>query len=326
MTDIDYGTLFGISEGANETEAAEPSERESVQGEKEQESAEPDGSDDRENGVELGEAEEAESGKADAGAENSWAAAKTAGEGDAGIQPPEERAKYAAARRKAEAQRDEAVLRAREEARAEAERTIDEAFKNSGLTDPYTKRPITSKAEFEEYKRRFEAEKKDKLLKKSGFSAEEFQEFVDNLPEVQNARETARRAVEEQNAARQEAAKLKIQEQLKEIGKLDPEIKTLEDLTKMENYQQFYELVKKGNSFTDAFKLANIDAITQKAVSAAVQKERNAQAGKAHLTQTQTRGQGNISVPSDVIEAYRAFNPGATEAEIQKHYAKYLKN
>ena len=73
------------------------------------------------------------------------------------------------------------------------------------MTNPYTKKPITSKAEYEEYRERFEEEKKSHLLRKSGMSDEEFNQFVQNLPEVREAREAKLAA--EKAAAKQAAVK-----------------------------------------------------------------------------------------------------------------------
>lgn len=306
MEDIDYGALFGIEEsGAEETEPAEPSEDANTEGEKEQEVAEP--------------AEEKAENEAESSDEDAAPAEHT--DPDEPEQTPEERSRFAAARRKAEAERDAAI----EKAKAEAQRTIDEAFANCGLTNPYTKQPITSKAEYDAYRARFEAEKKAQILKKSGMTDEEFNRFVESLPEVQQAKQAKEQAEAAALQAREQQAKLKIEEQLKEISALDPSVKELGDLAKMENYPQFYELVRRGNSLTDAFKLANYDMLTKNAAAASKQAALNAAKGKEHLSQTTARGAGAATVPADVKEAYRAFNPNATDAEIQQHYNKYLK-
>lgn len=308
MEDIDYGAVFGITEeGVEETETAEPStDAATAQGEKEQEAAEP--AVDTQTQTGDGDAAEA----ADDSAEE--------GETDA-EQTPEERAQFAAARRKAEAERDAAVTQAKQE----AQRVIDEAFKNSGLTNPYTKKPITTKAEYDEYRQRFETEKKARVLKKSGMTDEEFNEFVASLPEVREAREKSEQAETAQKQAQEAQAKLKVDEQLKEITAIDPSIKELKDIAKLPTYPRFYELVKKGNSLSDAFRLANIDKLTQSAAQASRQAALTATAGKQHMARTATRGAGAVSVPQDVRDAYLAFNPGATDAEIQQHYNNYQK-
>ena len=211
-------------------------------------------------------------------------------------------------------------------AQAEAQRTIDEAFRNSGLSNPYTKKPITSKAEYDEYRTRLEADRKARLLKKSGMSDDEFREFVQGLPEVKQAKEAQAAAETAARQAREQQAKLKVEEQLKEISALDPSIQELKDLAKMETYPKFYELVKRGNTLTDAFKLANYEALTGRAAAARRQAALNSAQGKQHLSPTTQRGAGAVSVPADVKAEYLAFNPDATDAEIQQHYNRYVKN
>lgn len=318
MDDIDYGALFGIdAEGAEVTEPAEPSGDTTAQGANEQEPAEPAAVEEQ---IEETNAEGAEDGGQSTGGDS------PEGQADGQKQTPEQNAKFAAARRKAEAERDAAIAKARQDAQAEAQRTIDEAFRSSGLTNPYTKKPITSKAEYDEYRARLEADRKARLLKKSGMSDEEFQQFVQGLPEVKQAKEAQAAAETAARQAREQQAKLKVEEQLKEISALDPTIQELKDLAKMETYPKFYELVKRGNTLTDAFKLANYEALTGRAAAASRQAAINSAQGKQHLSPTTQRGAGAVSVPADVKAEYLAFNPDATDAEIQQHYNRYVKN
>lgn len=318
MDDIDYGALFGIdAEGAEVTEPAEPSGDTTAQGANEQEPAEPAAVEEQN---EETNAEGAEDGGQSTGGDS------PEGQADGQKQTPEQNAKFAAARRKAEAERDAAIAKARQDAQAEAQRTIDEAFRSSGLTNPYTKKPITSKAEYDEYRARLEADRKARLLKKSGMSDEEFQQFVQGLPEVKQAKEAQAAAETAARQAREQQAKLKVEEQLKEISALDPSIQELKDLAKMETYPKFYELVKRGNTLTDAFKLANYETLTGRAAAASRQAAINSAQGKQHLSPTAQRGAGAVSVPADVKAEYLAFNPDATDAEIQQHYNRYVKN
>lgn len=307
MSEIDYGALFGIdATGAEEQDVADPAADTAAQGENEQDVADP---------AEQNTGSTPADGNATGGNDSSEE------EGEA-RQNAEQNAKFAAARRKAEAERDAAVEKAKAEAQAEAARVINDAFKNSGLVNPYTKQPITSKEEYDAYRQRYEAERKKAMMRKSGMSDADFDAFVQNLPEVREAREAKEQAEQAKREAQQAAAKVKVDEQLKEIGALDPSIRSMEDLAKMPTYAKFYELVKKGNTLTDAFKLANYDALTKGAAAGARQAALNAAQGKQHMGQTQTRGAGAVSVPAEVMEQYRAFNPDATEAEIRAHYAK----
>lgn len=297
--EIDYNEVFGVTPetGAEEQEAAAPAE----EGAEEQEVAAP--------AVD-------ESGDS--------AQAETQEKPKEPTQKTEEDARYAAARRKAEQERDQAIAQARQEAKAQAQRTIDEAFRNAGLTNPYTNQPITSKAEYDAYLERFQAEQRENIQKKSGMSQVQFSQFLNSLPEIRQAREAQAKAEQATRQAREQAAKANLEQQMKEISKMDPTIKGLGDLAKMVNYQQFVDLVKRGNTFTDAYKLANFDALTQRAAQASRQTAMQAAASKEHLTATTQRGQGAVTVPDEVKAEYRAFNPDATDEEIARHYNKYV--
>lgn len=298
--EIDYGEVFGVTTGENVTEPAEPSDAtENTAGEEVQEPAEP-----------AGETQEQEEPSAP---ESVNTEVKT-----------EQDAHFAAARRKAE--REAEIAKIRQEAQEEANQKFEQFFANSGLVNPYTRQPIRSKAEYDAYRVQYEAEQKSNLLKKSGMSDAEFAAFVSGLPEVRQAREAQAKAEAAEREVRAEQAKLKVAEQLKEIQAIDPNIKELKDLAKLETYPQLYDMVKRGYSIADAYRLSNFDALTQKAAEASRQAAMNAAKSKEHLNPTVQRGAGAVTVPEDVKAEYLAFNPGATEAEIQKHYQKYVKH
>lgn len=241
------------------------------------------------------------------------------------VQSAEENSKYAAARRKAEAERDAAVAKAKSEAEVEKQKAVDEVYKDLGLTNPYTKQPITTKAEYDAWRQQADIEKKSAMLKKSGMSEGEFENFVANLPEVKSAREMKAQAEEVLKQAQAENARVKVNEQIAEISKLDPSIKSLDDLRAMENYNELYDRVKRGQSLVEAYKLTNFDRLTKASADTARQATLNSVAGKSHLDKTSTRGTGASAVPAGIAEMYRMLNPNATDAEIQKHYNKQLK-
>nr|DAL51635.1 MAG TPA_asm: hypothetical protein [Caudoviricetes sp.] len=333
--DIDYGALFGIDEGGKEQGLAAPAGAEApreetgqpagtemngrsgtspqedagAQGAKEQEAAEPAGEENQDTDAAVQE-------EPAAGGDEHSETGKEAKR----VQDDARNAEFAAARRKAEAERDAAVEKAKADAQEEARKIIDEAFSRSGLMNPYTKKPITSKAEYDEYKQRYDEERKARVMKKSGMSDEEFEAFVNDLPEVRQAKEAQQAAERAQQEANEAQAKVRVDEQLREIGKLNPNIRELKDLAAMETYPRFYELVKKGNTMVDAYRLANFDALTSSAAAATRQAAINSMQGKQHMGQTKERGAGAVSVPADVKEMYRALNPGITDAEIQTHY------
>lgn len=305
--EIDYGAVFDVevpetTTGAEETEIAAPSEETgtttaTAQGAEEQEAAAPavEGEEDPEQP--QTEAQEQE--------------------------PKTDRdAQFAAARRKAEAERDAAIAQAKED----AQKQVDEFFKNSGLMNPYTGQPITTRAEYEAYRERFEADQKAKLMEKAGITQEEFQAFVQGLPEVRAARQAKAEAEAAARQAREQEAKARVDEQLRQIQAIDPTVKELGDLAKLDTYPKLYDMVKRGYSILDAYRLANYDTLTQRAAEASRKAAINSVQSKQHLKATESRGGGAIPVPDSVLEEYRVLNPGATKEEIQKHYQSYMKN
>ena len=305
--EIDYGAVFDVevpetTTGAEETEIAAPSEETgtttaTAQGAEEQEAAAP----------AVEETEESEQPQAEAPEQ----------------EPKTDRdAQFAAARRKAEAERDAAIAQAKED----AQKQVDEFFKTSGLMNPYTGQPITTRAEYEAYRERFEADQKAKLMEKAGITQEEFQAFVQGLPEVRAARQAKAEAEAAARQAREQEAKAWVDEQLRQIRAIDPTVKELGDLAKLDTYPKLYDMVKRGYSILDAYRLANYDTLTQRAAEASRKAAINSVQSKQHLKATESRGGGAIPVPDSVLEEYRVLNPGATKEEIQKHYQSYMKN
>lgn len=305
--EIDYGAVFDVevpetTTGAEETEIAAPSEETgtttaTAQGAEEQEAAAP----------AVEETEESEQPQAEAPEQ----------------EPKTDRdAQFAAARRKAEAERDAAIAQAKED----AQKQVDEFFKTSGLMNPYTGQPITTRAEYEAYRERFEADQKAKLMEKAGITQEEFQAFVQGLPEVRAARQAKAEAETAARQAREQEAKARVDEQLRQIRAIDPTVKELGDLAKLDTYPKLYDMVKRGYSILDAYRLANYDTLTQRAAEASRKAAINSVQSKQHLKATESRGGGAIPVPDSVLEEYRVLNPGATKEEIQKHYQSYMKN
>ncbi len=275
--EINYNELFGVEPdvGVEEQEVAEPVTEEEPEGVEEQEVAEP-----------ADEPAEAEN----------------------------ENAKYAAARRKAEAERDEAIARER----AERKRTVEEILAAINMEDPYNGRRITNEEELAEYRKRHDEERSAEFKRRAGMGDEEYKSFVDNLPEVRAAREA-------EAAANFTKKRAEIEEDLKRIQEADPNISDFSALMKTEGYSRISDLYSKGVSLYDAYKLVNYDKMVERAASASKQAAINAARSKAHLTSTAQRGTGSVDVPSDVMAQYKLFMPDATAEEIRKHYNRYKK-
>lgn len=255
--------------------------------------------------------------------------AQDGGAGD-GSQPqtPEERRANAARRRQQEQQQavDAAVAAARQEEQAKAAAAIKDLFKKTGLKNTITGEPITTMEQMEQWQSQLRQAQLEKDLKAGKLTPEVLNQMIEDHPMVQKANEIQRQQEQQQTQQAQAAAKAKIEGEIAEIGKMDPAIKSAGDLLKMPKAKEFYAYVQKGYSFLDAYRLANFEEITQRNVEAAWQQAQAAARGKEHLTVVgNPRNTGAASVPADQMQLYRMMNPGASEADIQKHFNKYQK-
>lgn len=294
MDNIELMESFGYEESANMQEAAEPARPDDATGARGQDVADPDGASDTDT---------------DTSAQN---ASDSTSESPDNSTDDDPNARYAAARRKAEAERDAAIA----SMKAQSARDVDDAIASLGLVNPYTNTPIRNKSEFEAYKTSRDAETRQNIQKKTGLNDQQMKSFIDNLPEVQEARRIA-------ETARRDAAQKEIDSQMAEITRLNPKITKLEDLTKLPEYPQIYERVKRGYAISDAYKLACMNDITNRNTQAAKQAALNSAASKEHFAATTSRGQGALSVPEDIKAMYRRIDPKVTDAEIAAHYNKY---
>jgi len=215
-------------------------------------------------------------------------------------QSAEDNARFAAARRKAEAEREATVARVREEAKQFADERIADVLKTANFSNPYTGEPIRTMAEFNAYKARLQEEQRGAFMQQSGMTDEQYKAFIESQPEVQEAKAAQKKAEAVIREAREREAKAKIDEQVKEITALNPAITSLSDLTKLASYPELYEKVRRGYSIVDAYKLTNMADIESRAVQRAQQQTINAVQSKSHLEKTRTRGTGSVEVPADV--------------------------
>lgn len=240
----------------------------------------------------------------------------------------EQRRENAARRRQQEQQAavDQAVAAARQEEQTKYADAMKEFFAQMGMKNTTTGQPITTMEEFYAWKSEHDAQQLSKDLKAGKLTPEQLNQVISNHPAIKRAERATVQAEQAQAQQQQAADRERIEGEIAEIGKLDPSIKGVPDLLKMPKAQQFREYVNKGYSFLDAFRLANFDSLTAKKAEAARQQAMNNQRGKDHLHAAgNPRGGGAVSVPASDLALFRAFNPKATEAEIQAYYNKFLK-
>lgn len=237
---------------------------------------------------------------------------------------PEQRKAYAAQRRAQERQAaiDAAVQAEREKNQAE----MTEFFKAAGLKNTFTGEPITSVEQFHAWNEKFQGQKLQDDLRAGKLTPETLDQAISNHPAIKKANEVIRKSEEQQRIADQEAARVKVNEQITQIGQMDPSIGSVTDLMNKPWYPEFYGYVKRGFTLTEAYRQVNHQAMVSAAAEAARQQAINNSRGKDHLgTIGGARGAGAINVPPEEMALFRKFMPNATEAEIQAYYNNYKK-
>jgi len=248
--------------------------------------------------------------------------------GDGGEKKPltsEERKANAARRREAEkkAYAEAAVRKALEDERRKNEERFREFFKRADLKNTFTEKPITSLEEFDEWSDNFEREKIERDLKAGKLTPEALERAVAASPAMKRAQELLKESEMQRQEAERQADTAKIEGEIAEIHKLDPGINSISDLLEAPYADKFKEYVRKGNSFIDAYYLANRESLVKTMAEKAREQAAANMRSKEHLKATGgSRGSGAKSVPPDVMSLYRELNPSATEAEIQAHYNK----
>lgn len=256
-------------------------------------------------------AETASIGPEDTG-ENEQQTAEAAPEG---VQSAEDNARFAAARRRAEAQFNERIQHERQAAKDEVIRQMYE-----GQLDPYTNKPITSEADLQAYQQAYHREQEQLTrdqMQQAGIDPDILDRMIENNPKVKRA---------EQLTAQFEAAEgeRKMNEAIKEISHLDPSVTDVAALANHPNAPVFNEYVNRGYSLVDAFRLANFDQLTGKRAAAAKQQAMNNVNGKSHLTTTAGNAGGDDIVidPQEMQMMKHAF-PNLTHAQLVAKFKKY---
>ena len=247
-------------------------------------------------------------------------------------QSDEENAKYAAARRKAEKERDIAVERARTEERQAVMAEVEKRIARMQMNDPYAGKVVSNLDDLESYHSHLSGEKEKEImdeLKEYGFDEGRIKEIVDTLvaarPEVRQAGEAMERLNKLEEKAQQEHLNNIFESEMEKIREIDPTIRTAEDLFASENEAAMTALIKKNYSISDAYFIANREKLMERAASAGAQQTRNNAANKGHLNSSSPHGTGGITVPEAVMSEFRLINPNASDDEIRAFYQRDLK-
>lgn len=232
--------------------------------------------------------------------------------------------------RQAEARRARERADMERAAREAAQARVDEAYRTmfAGQTNPYTGQPIRSEADYQAWQQEKQRRDGEAQLRAAGIDPQTLQGAVDQqvqplrqeleLARMETMRERARRA--------QESAQATIREQLELIARLDPTVKSMEDIAAMPTAEAFRGYVAKGLGLEEAFYMANRKAIEERKLTAARAAGASAAASKGHLAPMGGGGQAeSVEVPAEQKLLYRELMPDATDAEILAAYKQYLK-
>lgn len=136
--------------------------------------------------------------------------------------------------------------------------------------------------------------------------------------------ELERQRQNQMRAQAQQQFRARLDDELREIQRLDPSVNSLEDIMRGPGGQQFYGYVKSGLSYLDAFCLANRERLARQMAMAGRRQAQELERSKAHLTAAGgAQGPWSVGVPGDQLDLFRELNPGVSQAEIQNYYNRY---
>lgn len=216
-----------------------------------------------------------------------------------------------------------AAQRRRQEEQQRIQKARDEVFKEAyaGQVNPYNNQPINSEADYRAYQQMHAREQ----MRQAGVTDADIQQVVDADPRIQQAQQMIQENARFAQMQQQMAQRQEIERALGEINKVDPSIKTADDLIANPHFAEIEQMWKRGLHLDEAFYLTNRGAIERRAQEAAQQQALNQVTSKKHLKSTQGGAGDEVVVPDSVLEAYQAMNPKATMQEIKEHYKRSQK-
>jgi len=223
-------------------------------------------------------------------------------------QSAEENARYAAMRRRAEA-----------DARRKYETEINSMNQQitalcQGLSHPITGQPITNVHEYMDALQAQQRLANEQELQDKGVDPAVIDRMIASNPVVMQAQQV----IERSNMLNADAA---VQRDLAELSKYDPNIKGINDLAALPNFPEILDRVNRGASLVDAYKMVNFDNFMQHTNEAARQQAINQMRGKDHLKSQSTSVAQNeeyVEVPAEIMSRYKA--EGKTEKQIRELY------
>lgn len=217
-----------------------------------------------------------------------------------------------------------AAARRRAEADAQKRADAEVARRCAGKTNPLTGKPITTQKEYWEAIDAQNQMRRDAAFKQAvkGLSPQDaaaLEQVLKNDPEKQRMQ----RQIDEMKAVQdRDLAMQALNADVAEIGKLDPTIKSIDDVLKLPNMNAMIDKVRRGYSLVDAYRLLNYDSSMKASQNAGKQAARNEVRGKTHLAAHGggSNGNGGKTIPASMLPSLKEQFPGKSIEELTKLY------
>lgn len=217
-----------------------------------------------------------------------------------------------------------AAARRRAEADAQKRADAEVARRCAGKTNPLTGKPITTQKEYWEAIDAQNQMRRDAAFKQAvkGLSPQDaaaLEQVLKNDPEKQRMQ----RQIDEMKAVQdRDLAMQALNADVAEIGKLDPNIKSIDDVLKLPNVNAMIDKVRRGYSLVDAYRLLNYDSSMKASQNAGKQAARNEVRGKTHLAAHGggSNGNGGKTIPASMLPSLKEQFPGKSIEELTKLY------
>lgn len=226
--------------------------------------------------------------------------------------------KRVSAERTADNRKQAAARRARELEDVKAS-VQSEMLKSLELVDPATGKRVETPEEYRDYLSHRDGKRAEEQLRRAGVDPELIKKALAESGVAKAADDAIAAAGAAERRANETAERLSLEAAIAEVTKLNPEIKTFDDLYALPEYGDIKKLVQAGYSFGRAYEMATVD----RAKNAARQASYNAVASKAHLTKTAGAGAEPYSISDRDFNNFRQLHPNATRAEAEAAYKKF---
>lgn len=225
-------------------------------------------------------------------------------------QSPETNAAFADMRRRMEAAEKRA---------ADVDRMYAQQF--GGYKNPETGQPIRSARDYAEAMAAQQRVQARQQLQENNIDPTLIDRMIANSPAVRRAEE----ATAELNAIR---AQQLVDKDITEVLKLDPSVKSKDDLFKDPMLPLMVEKVRAGMSLVDAYKIVNFDRLSSSKTAAARQDVINQVKGQSHLSNAPGVNVSDSSedIPASMVQTFKDMFPDKSMKELKALYNKTLQS